>query len=296
MFATQPVAIGAALYVLGYYSITDEIMAKIVSDAVRRALFDKFGERITESVISNLCKKNNLTAQQLFCKCDLVEKSIGAMFGKAAIFVMNIIKDELSPYSTSKKPHPSLQEIGERIREDTVMSFIRNMAGHEHVAFLYNKKTIKDTVLSQFFYQSPVPDNNNSSRKALIRLDDDDDSRPIRFSDVQKIYYDDFLMMERKSQVMDSMFDWIGEIHKLNQSGRETRIAGEDASWFLRNGFEQEFLNAERKIGRQVQDRIAILCSYDVDGIALESQLKSVIEAHQYIISDQPMAVYVAPE
>jgi hypothetical protein len=298
LFATQPVAIGSALDGLGYYSITDEITAKIISDAARRALLDKFGERITEAVISKLCKMNNQTEQQLFCRCDLVEKSIGAMFGQVAIFVMDIIKDELSPYSTSKNPHPSLQEIGHMIKENEVMSFVRNMAGHEHAAFLYSKKTIKDNVLSQFFSQSAVPDNNNnssSSRKALVSLDNDD-TGPKRFSDVQKIYYDDFLKIEEKSEVMDRMFDWIGEIHKLNQSGRETRIAGEDASWFLRNGFEQEFIDAERKIGRQVQDKIAILCSYDVDGIALENQLKSVIEAHKYIITDQPLAVYVAPE
>lgn len=297
LFPTQPVAIGAALDVLGYCSITDEITAKIISDAARRAFLDKFGERITELVISNLCKKNNQTEQQLFCRCDLVEKSIGAMFGQAATFVMDIIKDELSSYSTSKKPHPSLQEIGHMIRENEVMSFVRNMSGHEHVAFLYSKKTIKDNVLSQFFYQLAVPDNNNnsSSRKALISLDNDD-TGPIRFSDVQKMYYDDFLKIEGKSEVMDRMFDWIGEIHKLNPSGRETRIAGEDASWFLRNGFEQEFIDAERKIGRQVKDKMAILCSYDVDGIALENQLKSVIEAHKYVITDQPLAVYVAPE
>jgi hypothetical protein len=296
LFATQPVAIGSALDDLGYYSITDEIMAKIVSDAARRALIDKFGERITELMINKLCKANNQTEQQLFCQCDLVEKSIGAMFGQAATFVMDIIKDELSPYSTSKKPHPSLQEIGHMIRENEVMSFVRNMAGHEHVAFLYSKKTIKVNVLSQFFYQSAVPDDNSNSsgRKALISLDDD--TRPIKFSNVQKIYYDDFLKIEQKSEVMDRMFDWIGEIHKLNPSGRETRIAGEDASWFLRNGFEQEFIDAERKIGRQVQDMIAILCSYDVNGIALENQLKSVIEAHKYVITDQPLAVYVAPK
>ena len=67
LYAIQPLAIGSALDVLGYYSITDEIIAKIISAAARRGLIDKFGERITESVISNLCKKNNQTEQQLFC-------------------------------------------------------------------------------------------------------------------------------------------------------------------------------------------------------------------------------------
>ena len=112
---------------------------------------------------------------------------------------------------------------------------------------------------------------------------------------MKSITYDEFLIVE-KSKAMSGMFEWISEIHKSNLSGRETRVAGEDASWFLRNGFDNEFLDAEKKIGRRVQDKISVLCAYDTERIPLESQLKRIIESHGYVIIDRPMEVYKAPK
>jgi hypothetical protein len=289
----SPSAIVATLDALGYRSITDEIVAEIVSDAVY-SVFNKLGEHITALVIRNLCKINNRTEQQLFRRCDLVEGSIRAMFGRAADFFIDEIKDELVPFSLAKKPGLSLEEIANEMREVEVMRFVGNLAGHEHVGFIYNRKATKDAVLSQFFDHLAAP-----RTQALISLSScgaEGKSAAGKFEKVQSIItYDEFLKVKEKSEAMDVMFKWIWDIHKSNQSGRETRIAGEDASWFLRNGFENEFLDAERMMGRRLHDKMSVLCSYDAEGITLASQLKRVIESHRYVIIEQPMAVYVAP-
>lgn len=154
------------------------------------------------------------------------------------------------------------------------MGFIRNMAGHEHVGFIYCGKAIKDAVLSQFFDPSVPPE----PLKALISLGIN--ANPVEIDNTQRMTYDEFLKAESKSKAMDDMFAWIGEMHKSNRSGRETRIAGEDASRFLRNGFESEFLDAEKKIGRRLQERMSVLCSYYPEGITLECQPQRTIESH----------------
>lgn len=143
----------------------------------------------------------------------------------------------------------------------------------------------KRCLLSQFFDSDPP-----EASKGLISLDEKGESDGIR-----RMVYDD-LKTEEKSKTLDMMFDWFAEIHKSNRSHRETRIAGEDVSWFLRNGFAKEFLAAEKGLGRHLHDMMSLLCSYNAEGMALASQLKTVIESHRHVIIDHPMAVYAAPE
>ncbi len=182
-----------------------------------------------------------------------------------------------------------MKEIISEIGQSEVAQFVRNgLIGHEHIAFLYSGKTEKNNILSQFFDPSASP----YTLRAIISLSS---NSARKYQKVKSITYDEFLIVE-KSKAMSGMFEWISEIHKSNLSGRETRVAGEDASWFLRNGFDNEFLDAEKKIGRRVQDKISVLCAYDTERIPLESQLKRIIESHGYVIIDRPMEVYKAPK
>lgn len=253
----------------------------MVSDATRK-VFDGLGAHVTGLVIHNLCRTHGLTEEQMFSRCDLVEKSIATLFSDASEFLIEKIKDELLPFSITKNPKLSLAKIANEIKEIQVIRFVRSMSGHEHVGFLYGKKAIKGLVLSQFF--------DPSASGAIISLTNMSD----KFG-VQQMAYEDLLKVG-KSGAMSRMFMWIEEIHRANRSGRETRLAGEDASWFLQNGFEDEFLDAERSLGRRLADKRSVMCSYNAEGIATESQLKKIIESHGHIIIDQPLAVYRAPK
>lgn len=251
----------------------------MVSDATRK-VFDGLGTHITKLVMQNLYLTYGLAEGQIFNRCDLVERYIETLFSKASKFFIDRIKDELLPFSITKNRLLSLADIASEMKEAQVEQFVRCMSGHEHVGFLYHKTAIKDAILSQFF--------DPSTSGALVSL-----KMSGKFG-VPQMVYEDLLKM-RKAEALEGMFVWLEEVHRTNRSGRETRVAGEDASWFLQNGFEEEILEAERSLGQRISVKRSVMCSYNIAGIATEGQLKKIIESHGHIITDQPLAVYHAP-
>jgi hypothetical protein len=86
------------------------------------------------------------------------------------------------------------------------------------------------------------------------------------------------------------------------KSWQQQRVAGEDCSWFFRNGLTNEFLIAEKSIGTQIQDDISIMCSYDLSNVAAtvdydndkqnNDRLKTIISSHKYVVLDEPFSIY----
>jgi hypothetical protein len=269
---------------MGYSNITEAVVIRKVLDSLRKGV-DYFGEPMSSLLFKYVCNSHNLKEEELIGKYGLLEKSINALFGDSSDIVISSIKRHLIEHSITKNPLLSVEEIIAQIRKAEVLDFIRNREGHEHIVFLYGSEKAKNIVLSEFFDPSASP----YALKALISLNGH--HATTKFCGVQSIAYSEFLKVE-KAKAMDEMFRWLGKIHKSNLSGRETRVAGEDASWFLRNGFESELLDAEQVMGKQVKDRMSVLCSYSLYGIEKKSQIEKIIQCHEYVIIDEPFAVY----
>lgn len=98
--------------------------------------------------------------------------------------------------------------------------------------------------------------------------------------------------------------DYIADAEKIITAA--TRVAGEDCSWFFRNGLTNEFLTAEKSIGTQIKDNISIMCSYDLSNVAAtvdydndkqnknknNDLLKTIISSHKYVVLDEPFSIY----
>lgn len=89
---------------------------------------------------------------------------------------------------------------------------------------------------------------------------------------------------------MKRLGDWIAGLGSSEANG--IRVAGEEDSWFLQNGFENELLLLEDSLGPHPQDKVSVLCSYDLSNVS-ELQLRRLIEAHSIAITDEPFIVYV---
>jgi len=278
--------IASLLLELGYFPASELVVIRKVLDAIRKGV-DHFGEPITSILFQYVSNTYGLTENELIAKIGLLEKSIDALFGDSSKSVIDSIKLHLMPHSKLYDPDLTLQEIINELRRIEATDFIHNRTGHEHVAFFYTSSAAKDKMLAEFFEPSA---SSPYALKAIISLDTT--GKP-KYRGVKNISYNEFLKVE-KEKAMAEMFRWIGEIHKSNLSGRETRVAGEDASWFFRNGFENEFLSAEEEIGRQVRDRISVLCSYDLGNMQNKEQLKRIIQSHGYVVIDEPLTVYRA--
>src|SRR6266705_2221831 len=71
-----------------------------------------------------------------------------------------------------------------------------------------------------------------------------------------------------------------------------TRIAVEDYSWLLQNGFAKGLMELEQNIGRRVKENMTILCGYNIAKLTDAKKLETLLDFHGYAILDQPFRVY----
>src|SRR5688572_20351737 len=50
------------------------------------------------------------------------------------------------------------------------------------------------------------------------------------------------------------------------------RVASEDDSWFFKNGFQREILEAEESLGRSIKDNIFCMCMYDISTLTMKDR------------------------
>ncbi|MGI0082915.1 MAG: hypothetical protein ACREAG_06425 [Nitrosopumilaceae archaeon] len=70
-----------------------------------------------------------------------------------------------------------------------------------------------------------------------------------------------------------------------------TRIADEDVTWWIKNGFADEHLKLEKKLGKRLDDNMLILCAYNISNMN-DKQIATVIEPHGLVILDDPLSLY----
>ncbi|MGI0010455.1 MAG: hypothetical protein ACREAE_03555, partial [Nitrosopumilaceae archaeon] len=175
-------------------------------------------------------------------------------------------------YETDKKEIKiNSDEQPSKIFEKSFLEFIIHMPAHIHITFLYKNPISNNKVLSAFFNPNIIWRTKNGLVSKI----------PKKLKSVKNIVYDDFLYMD-KTAAMKKFADWVSKLHSSNKSDMPTRIAGEDATWWARNGFAKEHLKLEQSIGRNSYENMSILCCYDVSHIDNE-QLKSIVDSHGYV-------------
>jgi hypothetical protein len=186
-----------------------------------------------------------------------------------------------SAYDTDKKEiEINNDELSNKIFEKSFLEFIIHMPAHAPITSLYKNHLSNVKVLSAFFNPSIIWKTKNGLVSKI----------PTKLKSVKNIVYDDFLYMD-KTEAMKKFAGWVSKLHSSNKSDMPTRIAGEDATWWIRNGFAEEHLKLEQSIGRNSYENMSILCCYDISHVNNE-QLKSIIDSHGYVILDEPFTLY----
>ena len=112
--------------------------------------------------------------------------------------------------------------------------------------------------------------------------------------------YEELLHESREEQVVArKLADWVHSLKNLrlgNIKNGATRIASEDVTWWMRNGFDDHYcIGFEESIGRYLQDNLSVLCGYNISEYSNNGTINTMIAAHGYVILDEPFIVYRAP-
>jgi hypothetical protein len=130
-------------------------------------------------------------------------------------------------------PNLTVSYVLKDIHDTETFAFVRNIPSSQHIAFLYTNEFAKNKILSEFFHPQ-ITENHEVPPLGLISI-----KRPKNFStELFKISYDKLFNEASKAKIKERLAAWIGRVHSFNKSqGIPTRIAEEDATLWLKNGF-----------------------------------------------------------
>src|SRR5213594_4917700 len=180
--------------------------------------------------------------------------------------------------SKAERINQMLSEIHEA---ETLESRVRHMPKSEHAIFLWEEGTFLDMVLSEFF----DPGATGKAPKGLFS------AKPSTFESVNNLVQKDVSGLERPEAIR-KIRSWMAEVNASNETNLPTRIAVEDYSWLLQNGFAKWLMELEQNIGRQVKENMTILCGYNLAKLTDAKKLETLLDFHGYAILDQPFRVY----
>jgi hypothetical protein len=180
--------------------------------------------------------------------------------------------------SKAERINQMLSEIHEA---EMLESRVRNIPKNEHAIFLWEDETFLDVVLSEFFDPRATGD----APKGLFSV------RPSTFESVNNLVQEDVSGLDRYAAIR-KIRAWMAEVHSSNQTNLPTRIAVEDYSWLLQDGFAKGLASLEQSIGRRVNQNMTILCGYNASKLTELKTLETMISFHGYAILDQPFRAY----
>jgi hypothetical protein len=290
---------------------------QILCESIKTVVKQDLGEHLSNVLVQRICKQSGLSEEELLTNCDLFEKSLYNILGDTgAGLILGRIKHDILLHAVLqngstltedeiKNPNLSLNDIMEDITRSQFFEFIREIRPHDHVTLLYSNEDSKQRALSAFFNPSAKEKTVKGlvSRKLLGHTDFKLDSN---------VLYDELFSNAEKSEIPKRRLDWIQSLHSSQSSsqisadtfhpGREgqweqqlqTRIAGEDCTWFFNNNLGDGSLSAEKSLGRRIRDNISVLCMYNISNIEEEQTIKDLVTCHSHVILDWPFMVYTA--
>jgi hypothetical protein len=283
------------------YIPTVSVSDRFLVNSIKSSL-ESIGKSFSKALLHLMCSFYGLSENELLTNYDLFESSLYRILGKSGQSVIGTIKADMLRYAVMNgseitvtdilDPRLTVSYVLKHIQDTETFAFVRNVPSCQHIAFLYTNEIAKNKILSEFFHPQLAEDP-EAPPLGLISI-----KTPKFDAHLFKISYDELLDKTRKYNAKESLAAWIADIHSSNKSQRlPTRIAEEDATLWLKNGFSvDEDLNLEQMFSTLTCDnKMSILCAFDISKIAesdINSMLKSIISAHDYVILDEPFVVY----
>ena len=268
---------------------------------------ERLGESASKALLDHICSINELSEKELLTNYDLYEKSLYRVLRKGAEVILRDLKRELLvravlidpniTISDIRNPRLAVGDILKRIRAVETLEFVRKTPSHTHIAFLHTNDNSKNNILAAFF-DTKI----NSAAKGLFSF-----KKPANnyVSGVENIIlYEELLQEPREYEVVvNRLADWLAKLNPGNKSQQDnddspTRIADEDAMWWVRNGFVSQILGIEKSMVRYLQDNMSVLCGYNISNVSNghfdRESISTLISAHGYVILDESSVMFRA--
>ncbi len=279
---------------------------QILHDSTKRAIEKMLGEYHCKLLLYKLCSVDRLSEKELLTNYDLLKKSLYQILPTAAEIILRHVKYEMLRHAIFlvsdltvediQNPILSITDILNLIRKEELMNFVREIPSHEHIVFFYENEKIRDKILSTFFHTDTISNRESNPPKGLLS------SKPSNYNSQydlngfgngnNNILYGESLDLQEQKSLKSSLYDWVQSIHSSNKSQHTpTRIANQDATWWLRNGRANEYIGFQKSLGRHIQYNVSAICSYDISKLNNEF-LRTVVASHSYIMFDKPFMIY----
>jgi len=275
---------------------------RALHDSIKYSL-ESIVKSSSKVLLHKMCSLYGLSENELLTNYDLFQRSLYRILGKAAQPIISRIKAEMLRYAVMNgseitatdilDPKLTVSYVLKDIHDTETFAFVRNVPSCQHIAFLYTNESAKNKILSEFFHPQ-IAENHECPPLGLISMKTPMNHRAHLFN----ISYDELLNETSKDRAKERLAAWIGNVHSFNKSQcLPTRIAEEDATLWLKNGFSpDDDLQLEHMFSTHTCDNnMSILCAFDISKIAesdINSMMRSVISAHDCIILDEPPVVY----
>ncbi|MDE1769429.1 MAG: hypothetical protein KGI28_02595 [Thaumarchaeota archaeon] len=271
----------ASLKTLGYYPITTK-GDKVILDATLKTL-KIFGQSSYAELLEKLRANSGMSEIELIKNFHLFEEALKKSTGQVSAKVMlDMIKEDLIRHTNLSTVNYKIDEIIEKVEESGVYDFIRTVSSFEHILVLYKNQDVIDRVLGDFFGKIAL-----APRGLVSKM-------PTAIKDIRNITYAK-LSEKGKEHVMKKLGEWIEDILLANVSQVPAKVADEDCTWYIRNGFGDAHLKLESSLGLVPNRKVTLLCAYDMSQIPPE-QLESIIKTHGYVlVENSTMALYENP-
>jgi hypothetical protein len=289
----------------------EDLLCKSIMNTLAR-----LGKSYYIALLQNMRSLDGLSENELLTNYDLFEKSLYSILGKTGQPILRSVKREMLTNLVMTDPSITIKDIlnsrlgvkgiMNEMKELETLEFISKIRAHEHIALLYQNELSKNKILSKFF--DPHTTGRVSKGMLLLKKPDND------FCDFRctNILYEELLSQDNRTKhgITKILSDWIAKLHSSNRSEKEqfeegeentiqtTRIAEEDATWWLRNGFDHQIISIEKLLDNDTQENdISVLCAFDRSKISnidddKNSIIKTTIAVHEYVILDEPFRVY----
>jgi hypothetical protein len=158
------------------------------------------------------------------------------------------------------------------------------MASHNHIALLYSHRDSLIKILLEYFSPRYAP-------KALLSENPDNYSH---LNLTSSISYKDLFGPITGPLKEDAVFKLQNWINSISTGGKRpnicARIAEDDATWWIRNGFTRALSSIELSLCRKLPQSTSILCAFDISKLTPKqlSAMRSIIGSHDYVIIEEP--------
>lgn len=239
--------------------------------------FSLLGENSSAALLSHLVVAHRLP-DDLVGDYAAAEKAIASISGYGSKIILKAVKQALADQTLSRNSRQSIPEMVREIEASKVSDFVKHIPGHSHVALFYSNAGHRDRMLFDYLSSGKAP-------KWLVSVE-----HPRMPFNYNSTYAE--LVFRNRNDWVKRTFDYIERLHAANETSEPTRVVGEDASWFFRNGEGAAMVRTEQELGPQIQKNMAFLCCYGAEAMDDEQAVKSILASHSHVIIDSPLALY----